>query len=85
MVKHDVRTTTGSNLRNILLLTDLFDVDDLHSGLVNTLEYHKIEEKDQWRIQMLKELIDIKHGVVDLQGEWSTEELETILTYLCTD
>ena len=57
LAKCDVRTTTGSNLRNILLLTDLYDVDDLHPGLVNSMEYHKIEEKVQWRINMVKELI----------------------------
>ena len=85
LAKCDVRTTTGSNLRNILLLTDLYDVDDLHPGLVNSFEYHKIEEKEQWRLNMVKELIDIKHGVKILPDGWSPGDLETILTYVCTD
>ena len=85
LAKCDVRTTTGSNLRNILLLTNLYDVDNLHPGLVNSLEYHKMEEKEQWRISMVKELIDIKHGVTVLPDGWSTEDLETIMTFVCTD
>ena len=85
LAKSDVRTTTGSNLRNILLLTDLNDVDDLHPCLVNSLQYHMVEDKEQWRVNMVKELIDIKQGVTDLTDVWSTKELETILTLLCTE
>ena len=85
LAKSDVRTTTGSNLRNILLLTDLNDVDDLHPGLVNSLQYHMVEEKEQWRVNMVKELINIKQGVTVLPDVWSTEELESILTLLCTE
>ena len=68
-----------------MLLTDLNDVDDLHPGLVNSLQYHMVEEKEQWRVNMVKELINIKQGVTVLPDVWSTEELETILTLLCTE
>ena len=37
--KADVRTTTGSNLRNILLQTSLSSVDDLQPGIVQQLKY----------------------------------------------
>ena len=36
---------TGSNLRNILLLTDKLHVEDLEPSLVDNIMYHKIEEK----------------------------------------
>ena len=50
LTKDDVRTTTGANLRYILLLTNKLNVDDLHPGLVDSIQYHKIEEKEKWRI-----------------------------------
>jgi hypothetical protein len=80
----DVRTVTGSNLRNILLLTDKMQVDDLEPSLVENIMYHKIEDKDMWRVGLVKELLDLKHGEVLLPEGWSTEELDMILDYVCT-
>ena len=43
IAKADVRTTTGSNLRNILLQTSLSSVDDLQPGIVQQLKYLEIK------------------------------------------
>lgn len=80
----DVRTVTGGNLRNILLLTDKLQVEDLEPSLVDNIMYHKIEDKDIWRVGMIKELMDMKHGDVLLPEGWSKEELDMILDYACT-
>ena len=85
LTKEDVRTTTGSNLRNILLLTNKLHVDDLHPGLVDDIEYHQIEEKELWRIDMVKELLDLKHGDKITPEGWSNEELDMILDSVCTE
>ena len=85
LTKNDVRTTTGSNLRNILLLTDKLHVDDLHPGLVGNIEYHQIEEKESWRISMVNELLDLKHGDMIAPEGWSDVELDMILDYVCTE
>ena len=79
----DVRTVTGCNLRNILLLTDRLQVEDLEPSLVDNIMYHKIEDKDMWKIGMVKELLDIKHGDVHLPEGWSEGELDKILDYAC--
>ena len=42
----DVRTVTGTNLRNILLLTDKVLVDDLKPSIVANIKYHEIDEKE---------------------------------------
>ena len=83
--KDDVRTTTGQNLRNILLLTNKQHVDDLHPGLVDGIEYHKIGEEDVWRINMVKEITDLKNGILETPEGWSSDELELILHWVCTD
>ena len=85
LTKDDVRTITGSNLRNILLLTNKLHIDDLHAGLVDSIEYHQIKEEDKWRVGLLKELIDLKHGKMTLPEGWPPGDLETILNFLCTE
>ena len=85
LTKDDVRTTTGSNLRNILLLTNQLHVDDLYPGLVENIQYHQIEENELWRISMVKELLDLKHGDKIAPEGWSDVELDMILDYMCTE
>ena len=54
IAKNDVRTITGSNLRNILLQTGLSSVDDLHQGTVKQIKYEEIREMDKWRIPIIQ-------------------------------
>ena len=80
----DVRTVTGQNLRNILLLTNKLHVDQLDPSIVSTLEYHKMEEQETWRTSLVKEILDLKHGNLVLPDGWSDEELDMILDLACT-
>ena len=80
----DVRTTTGCNLRNILLLTNQLNIDDLDPSVAEKIDYHMIEEQDEWRIPMVKELMEIKHGSILPPEGWTNGELELILNQVCT-
>ena len=83
MVKQDVRTTTGSNLRNILLMTDLQSVDDLKPNIVTKLKHNQIMEEDKWRVGIIGEIMDMKNGNMVTPAEWSVEELDEILNFAC--
>ena len=85
IVKADVRTTTGSNLRNILLQTSLTSVDDLHPGTVKQLKYMEMEDRDMWRISIIKEAMDIKFGNIYPPDGWTMDELDEILNFACTE
>ena len=85
IVKADVRTITGSNLRNILLLTSLSSVDDLQPGIVREINYVKIKDMDMWRVPIIKEAMDIKCGDTNPPEGWTREELEEILQLACTE
>ena len=50
IVKYDVRTTTGCNLRNILLLTNLTSVDDLLLSMLDQIKYKEIKALEKWRL-----------------------------------
>ena len=82
--KNDVRTTTGSNLRNILLLTNLHSVDLLRPSMVDNIGYRVISYDDQWRVNLIKEIIDMKYGMMDLPDELTIEEVDGILDFACT-
>ena len=83
MVKQKVRTTTGSNLRNILLMTDLQSVDDLKPNIVTKLKYNQIMEEDKWRVGIIGEIIDMKNGNMVTPAGWTVEELDEILNFAC--
>ena len=82
-IKHDVRSTTGSNLRNILLLTDKPSVEDVTRDDLRKLEYAPIDKEDKWKVKFIKEITDIKFNKLIVE-DFTTEELEDILEYLCT-
>ena len=84
IAKADVRTITGSNLRNILLKTDLLNVDELHPGIAQQIKYKEINKLDLWRIPMIKELIDIKCGDNFPPDGWTSDELQEVLDFVCT-
>ena len=82
-ISHDVGSTTGSNLRNLLLLTDKNSIEEINSDDVRSMNYHPIEEKDAWKVNIIKELTNIKYNELEL-SEFSREELDEILSYVCT-
>ena len=84
IAKSDVRTTTGSNLRNILLQTNLLNVDELQPDTVGQIRYKEILEIDKWRISLIREIIDMKCGAIDEPEGWLLEELQDILNLVCT-
>ena len=79
-----MRTTTGSNLRNILLQTNLLNVDELQPDTVGQIRYKEILEIDKWRISLIREIIDMKCGAIDEPEGWLLEELQDILNVVCT-
>ena len=74
-VKHNARTTTGSNLRKILLMTDKFDVDELDPNDADSVKYHPLEKNQSWKVNLIKEAIDVKHDNLVVEG-FETEKLE---------
>ena len=58
-IKNDARSTTGSNLRKMLLLTKKNNIDELSKDDVAALHYHEVDPKDGWKIKMIKEITDL--------------------------
>ena len=82
LVQSDVRTTTGQNLRRIMLETGKNMTSELFTGDVD-FKYHKVPEDEAWRVDFIKEIIEIKHGELEVSG-FTKEELIEIQDFLCT-
>ena len=82
-IKLDVRSTTGSNLRNILLLTNKSNIDKLELLDFKCVNYHPIKKEDDWKPGIILEITDVKFNQLEVDG-FSFEELEEILDYVCT-
>ena len=79
-----MRSVLGSNLRNLMLLLGKSTVHDINIYDLEKLSYHKIEEMNMWKINCIKEIIDVKTGVMEVPGFTNTE-LNTILCHLCSE
>ena len=89
IVKDDVETITGKNIRYILTELDQQDIFLVKKGTVkNEYKFAKTQPEDEWKIPLVKELTDINQGVLfipgDENGQFSAEELTEILEHVTT-
>ena len=82
-MKNDARSTTGQNLRNMMLLFDKNSIDEIEEKDIIEYVYAPVESKDEWKLQMIKELIDVKNKELEIEN-LSKEELDHMIEYLCT-
>ena len=81
-VIHDTNSTTGFNLRNILLKTNRFRKEDLSPSLFKSLSYQPIPESEEWRIEMIRDIIKYRYELASIEC-LSYSEIQEILNYVC--
>ena len=64
-----------------MLLTGKNRIEDLEA-LNEDFEYHTVDDDEKWKIDLVKELIDVRHDELTVEG-LDMDELEEILEYLC--
>ena len=80
----DVRSTTGWNLRNILLLMNKNNVSELRPTDCNLFKYRKETAENAWKVKMVKELIEIKNETLHVDN-FDSQDLLDILNDLCVN
>ena len=80
----DVRSVTGSNMRNIMLLLGKSSIESVKLEDLESLTYFRLGNEDRWKIPMIKEIVDIKSGEMEVPG-FELEELNDLLHHLCTE
>ena len=81
--KHDARSTTGSNLRNIMQLCQKESINELKPSDSKMIRYHPIPEEEKWKVQYIKEIIEVRTGNMSIEG-FSQYELDEIMEFMCT-
>ena len=66
-----------------MLLTDKDTIEEVKESDVLDVEYAPVNKEDQWKIQMVMELIDVRDGQLELEN-FSNEEIEDTIEHLCT-
>ena len=82
-IKNDTRSTTGSNIRRILLLTKKDRIEDVTQEDIENIKYAEMPDEESWRVGMIKDMTDRKFGQLVVEG-FSDEECETMLAFACT-
>ena len=82
-MKHDCRSTTGENLRKIMLMVNTYNVDEIQVHHLDQMHYKTIPNEDLWGIGIVKELIDIKSGVTVIP-DFAHEEITSMIDWICT-
>lgn len=75
-IQHDVRSTTGLNLRKIILQTNKVGVNDLRKHYLSTLPVEK------WKEIIVNEIIQVRDNTIEVEG-FKYEELTEILEHIC--
>ena len=58
-------------------------INDLSPDDSRLVSYHPVPAEEEWRISLVRELIEIRNQTADLQG-FSWKELDDILNFACT-
>ena len=58
-------------------------VDNIRVEDIDTMEYHTIPENEEWRVSLVKEIIEVKENEYEVPG-FTNEELEEIINFVCT-
>ena len=81
-IQNDVRSTTGQNLRKLLLQTDKLNVEHLCKDDISIMKYHPTLQQDKWKEAMVSELLKTRNQEFEVDG-FDKEELDAILEHLC--
>ena len=81
-IQHDVRSTTGLNLRKIMLQTSKTSVNDLRKSDIAQLDYHPTSPEDMWKENIVKEIIQVRDNTIEVEG-FEYDELTEILEHIC--
>ena len=81
-IKHDCQSTTGHNLRMLMIQYGKNRIEDMDIDMTENKQYEIIPNDEMWRVDFIKELIDIKHGI-KVVAEFDTKEIDSLLQFTC--
>ena len=68
IVKNDCQSVTGRNLRFLMTFYDKGSIDELHKENIIPRPYAGLKDEDEWRVDFIKELVNVRNGQIELNG-----------------
>ena len=89
-VKSNVETVTGKNIRYVIEKSGVEDIEDMKTnGLKKSLKFCESPSEHGWKVQFIKEIVDVKQKVLFLNQEsdmmFEDEDLEYLIEFLSTN
>ena len=81
IIRRNVNSVTGRNLRKLMFMTGKTDISELSSDDIINTEYKPVPIDEEWRIGMLEELMMVKHGERAIEN-FSKEEIEEMIEFV---
>ena len=66
-----------------MLLLGKLSIDDIKLKDIDSFEYASVLPVNQWRVNVVKEIIDVRAAKLNVEN-FSREELDEMMEYLCT-
>ena len=82
LFEYNCNTTTGKNMRNIMLLCDKNSIIDLNSSDIDLLTYEPVPKDDEWKISVAEEILSITEDQAILPG-FNNNEVNALLYDIC--
>ena len=88
LTKDNILSVTGKNIRKILTETGHYDIFKVKvTELKKKYKFCAILEENKWKVDVIKELTDVKQGSVYLEDEdggnfLTRAEIDQILTHI---
>ena len=87
LLENDLRSVHGKNLGEIARMCHMGhspDIEELKPAMVkDKVRYRVIPDDETWRIDMCKELMNLRRNDDIQVVGFTTDELEELLTFLC--
>ena len=82
-IKYNVRSITGSNLRNIKSCVNKTTIEDLTPLDANYISYHKIETSEIWRVNVINEIMQYKYNNLTIEN-LQPYDIQFLMNFACT-
>ena len=78
----DVRSTTGANLRGIMLLADESSIMNVTRDSIRNIEYYKVKDEDKWKINIASEAFEVSQEISEIEM-FDQPEMTAVLHHIC--
>ena len=82
-IEKDTRSTTGKNLRGMMLLTDKLSIFDITPEDADHFSYFPRPEEDLWKTEVIQCLLEEREEPCR-EGNWDDSDLG-LMNYLCAN